>query len=149
MLRTKNRPLVDNSLSVQQAIGFLSIQLTLSLIILLQMNWYSIFLGSSSLLLVTTYPLMKRITYWPQLVLGFTFNWGCLLGYSCVHGFVDWPVCLPVYLAGVCWTLIYDTIYAHQVSDFYVYHNHIKPRTRKSQKITLIIFNKSRIKSTI
>lgn len=57
---------------------------------------------------------MKRITYWPQLILGCTFNWGALLGYSAVHGSCDWSVCLPLYLAGASWTLIYDTIYAHQ-----------------------------------
>ena len=57
---------------------------------------------------------MKRITYWPQLVLGLTFNWGAFLGWSAVHGTSNWSVCLPLYLAGVSWTLIYDTIYAHQ-----------------------------------
>ena len=62
------------------------------------------------------YPLMKRFTYWPQLMLGFTFNWGALLGWAAVHGSCNWSVCLPLYLAGVSWTLIYDTIYAHQVS---------------------------------
>jgi 4-hydroxybenzoate polyprenyltransferase len=59
---------------------------------------------------------MKRITYWPQLVLGMTFNWGALLGYSAVKGYCDWSVCLPLYVAGVSWTIIYDTIYAHQVT---------------------------------
>ena len=57
---------------------------------------------------------MKRFTYWPQLVLGLTFNWGALLGWSAIYGGCYWPVCLPLYLAGVSWTLIYDTIYAHQ-----------------------------------
>jgi 4-hydroxybenzoate polyprenyltransferase len=60
------------------------------------------------------YPLMKRITNWPQFVLGMTFNWGALLGYSAIHGEVLWSACLPLYAAGVCWTIIYDTIYAHQ-----------------------------------
>ncbi|XP_012371718.1 arachidonate 12-lipoxygenase, epidermal-type-like [Octodon degus] len=71
-------------------------------------------LGAASLLLVITYPLMKRITYWPQLALGLTFNWGALLGWSAVKGSGDPSVCLPLYFAGVMWTLIYDTIYAHQ-----------------------------------
>ncbi|XP_063616025.1 4-hydroxybenzoate polyprenyltransferase, mitochondrial-like [Penaeus indicus] len=57
---------------------------------------------------------MKRVTYWPQLMLGFTFNWGALLGWASVRGTCDWAVCLPLYAAGVAWTLIYDTIYAHQ-----------------------------------
>jgi 4-hydroxybenzoate polyprenyltransferase len=58
---------------------------------------------------------MKRVTYWPQLMLGMTFNWGILLGWSAVNGACDWPLCLPLYAAGVCWTIVYDTIYAHQV----------------------------------
>jgi 4-hydroxybenzoate polyprenyltransferase len=64
---------------------------------------------------VVVYPLMKRVTYWPQLVLGMTFNWGALLGWSAVQGSVMWSACIPLYVAGVCWTIIYDTIYAHQV----------------------------------
>lgn len=58
---------------------------------------------------------MKRITYWPQLILGMTFNWGALLGSSAIHGACDWSICLPLYVAGICWTILYDTIYAHQV----------------------------------
>lgn len=58
---------------------------------------------------------MKRITYWPQFVLGMTFNWGALLGWSATQGSVDLAACLPLYAAGVCWTIVYDTIYAHQV----------------------------------
>ena len=57
---------------------------------------------------------MKRVTYWPQLILGMTFNWGALLGWSAIHGSCDWSVCLPLYAAGICWTILYDTIYAHQ-----------------------------------
>jgi 4-hydroxybenzoate polyprenyltransferase len=57
---------------------------------------------------------MKRITYWPQLVLGLTFNWGALIGWSAVQGQCNWSVCLPLYAAGIAWTLTYDTIYAHQ-----------------------------------
>lgn len=58
---------------------------------------------------------MKRVTYWPQLVLGMAFNWGALLGWSATQGSVMWSACLPLYAAGVCWTIVYDTIYAHQV----------------------------------
>lgn len=57
---------------------------------------------------------MKRVTYWPQLFLGMTFNWGALLGWSAIHENVNLSVCLPLYTAGICWTIIYDTIYAHQ-----------------------------------
>jgi 4-hydroxybenzoate polyprenyltransferase len=64
--------------------------------------------------LVVTYPLMKRITYWPQFFLGLAFNWGALVGYSAVLGYCEWSVALPLYVAGIAWTLVYDTIYAHQ-----------------------------------
>ena len=71
--------------------------------------------GVSSLLLVTLYPLMKRITNWPQLFLGFTFNWGAILGWSAVsNGLIDWKIILPLYASGIFWTLIYDTMYAYQ-----------------------------------
>jgi 4-hydroxybenzoate polyprenyltransferase len=112
--RTQSRPLARGDVNQRQALVFLAGQLTVGLGVLLQLNWYSIFLGASSLSLVTTYPLMKRITYWPQAVLGLTFNWGALLGWSAVAGAVNWSVCLPLYAGGVCWTLVYDSIYAHQ-----------------------------------
>ncbi|KAI4498796.1 hypothetical protein M0802_005971 [Mischocyttarus mexicanus] len=112
--RTKDRPLATGQLTYLQSFIFLGGQLSLGLLILLQLNWYSVFLGASSLGLVVIYPLMKRVTYWPQLILGMTFNWGALLGWSAVRGSCDWSACLPLYVAGVCWTIIYDTIYAHQ-----------------------------------
>lgn len=112
--RTKDRPLVTGEISPLQSLTFLGSQLTLGLLVLLQLNLYSIILGASSLVLVILYPVMKRVTYWPQLILGMTFNWGALLGWSAVQGSCNWSVCLPLYAAGVCWTLLYDTIYAHQ-----------------------------------
>ncbi|XP_046486510.1 4-hydroxybenzoate polyprenyltransferase, mitochondrial isoform X4 [Neodiprion pinetum] len=112
--RTKDRPLVSGEVTQLEALVFLSGQLGVGLLVLLQLNWYSILLGASSLGLVVIYPLMKRITHWPQLILGMTFNWGALLGWSAVQGTCDWSVCLPLYVAGVCWTILYDTIYAHQ-----------------------------------
>lgn len=112
--RTSTRPLVTKELTQLDAWFFLGGQLGTGLLILLQLNWNSILLGASSLGLVIVYPLMKRVTNWPQFVLGMTFNWGALLGYSAVHGEVLWSACLPLYAAGVCWTIIYDTIYAHQ-----------------------------------
>lgn len=114
--RTKDRPLARGDITHKQALAFLGAQLCSGLVVLLQLNWYSIFLGASSLSLVTIYPLMKRITDWPQGVLGLTFNWGVLLGWSAVAGTVQWAVALPLYAGGVCWTLVYDSIYAHQVS---------------------------------
>lgn len=114
MERTKTRPLAAGLVTPLQALTFLGGQLALGLAILVQLNTYSIALGAASLLLVGSYPLMKRVTYWPQLFLGFTFNWGALLGWAAVQGACAWPVVLPLYLAGVNWTLVYDTIYAHQ-----------------------------------
>uniref|UniRef100_UPI0037E81B9E 4-hydroxybenzoate polyprenyltransferase, mitochondrial n=1 Tax=Semicossyphus pulcher TaxID=241346 RepID=UPI0037E81B9E len=112
--RTATRPIASGEISQMQALVFLGGQLSLALGVLLCLNYYSIALGAASLSLVITYPLMKRITYWPQFVLGLTFNWGALLGWSAVKGSCDWSVCLPLYFSGVMWTLIYDTIYAHQ-----------------------------------
>ncbi|XP_062991832.1 4-hydroxybenzoate polyprenyltransferase, mitochondrial [Elgaria multicarinata webbii] len=112
--RTASRPLAAGDISSFQSLVFLGGQLSLALCVLLCLNYYSIILGATSLLLVVTYPLMKRITYWPQLYLGLTFNWGALLGWSAVQGSCDWSVCLPLYFSGVLWTLMYDTIYAHQ-----------------------------------
>ncbi|XP_034398503.1 4-hydroxybenzoate polyprenyltransferase, mitochondrial [Cyclopterus lumpus] len=112
--RTATRPIASGEISQMQALAFLGGQLSLGLGVLLCLNYYSIALGAASLALVISYPLMKRITYWPQLVLGLTFNWGALIGWSAVKGFCDWSVCLPLYFSGVMWTMIYDTIYAHQ-----------------------------------
>ncbi|KAH7879595.1 4-hydroxybenzoate polyprenyl transferase [Lentinula edodes] len=112
--RTRERPLARDDITQRQALIFLAGQLGIGLGVLLQLNWYSILLGASSLSVVTIYPLMKRITHWPQAVLGLAFNWGAMLGWSAVAGAVDWHVCLPLYAGGVCWTLVYDSIYAHQ-----------------------------------
>ncbi|KAH8407151.1 hypothetical protein KR222_009371 [Zaprionus bogoriensis] len=112
--RTRTRPLASGQISQFDAIVFLSAQLSLGLLVLVQLNWQSILLGASSLGLVITYPLMKRVTYWPQLVLGMCFNWGALLGWCATQGSVNLDACLPLYLSGVCWTIVYDTIYAHQ-----------------------------------
>ncbi|GAA5986740.1 hypothetical protein JCM11641_007758 [Rhodosporidiobolus odoratus] len=112
--RTKLRPLASGEIKPLQALTFLGGQLSLGLAVLTQLNWYSIALGASSLSLVVLYPLMKRITYWPQFVLGLAFNWGALLGSSALLGACDWAVVLPLYAGSVAWTIVYDTIYAHQ-----------------------------------
>lgn len=106
---------MNGSISTSDAVIFLAGQLGVGLLVLLQLNLYTIILGSTSLLFVTLYPLMKRLTHWAQLTLGMTFNYGALMGYSAVHGCVDWSLCLPLYVSGICWTIVYDTIYAHQV----------------------------------
>ncbi|ORX62754.1 para-hydroxybenzoate-polyprenyltransferase [Hesseltinella vesiculosa] len=112
--RTKVRPIASGAVSPKQAVAFLGGQLAVGLAILTQLNNYSILLGASSLSLVVTYPLMKRITYWPQFVLGMAFNWGALLGWSAMTGGLDLSVVGPLYAGGIAWTLVYDTIYAHQ-----------------------------------
>jgi 4-hydroxybenzoate polyprenyltransferase len=111
--RTRSRPLASGALTPIKALVFLGGQLSLGLVILCQLNLFSILLGASSVLLVGAYPLMKRITYWPQLVLGLTFNWGALLGCAAMTGMVD-PSSIVLYASGVAWTLVYDTIYACQ-----------------------------------
>jgi len=114
--RTKNRPLASGKLSTNRAIAFLGLQLSAGLGVLLSLPnmQYCLILGISSLPLVATYPLMKRYTNWPQLFLGMTFNWGAFMGWAASHGSLDPSVVLPLYASGVCWTLVYDTLYAHQ-----------------------------------
>lgn len=111
--RTRGRPLPSGQVTLRQALVFLAAQLLVGLVVLVQLNRPTIALGAASLLLVFTYPLMKRITGWPQAFLGLTFNWGALLGWVAVTGsLATAPVLL--YAAGFFWTLGYDTIYAHQ-----------------------------------
>ncbi|KAI8869112.1 4-hydroxybenzoate polyprenyl transferase, partial [Ramicandelaber brevisporus] len=114
--RTRIRPLASGALTMPKATAFLAGQLTVGLGVLLQLNMYSIALGALSLVPVAVYPLMKRITYWPQTVLGLAFNWGALLGWPALLGgdLMNWSVTVPMYVAGISWTLVYDTIYAHQ-----------------------------------
>lgn len=112
--RTKTRPLASGQLTLGDAVALLAVNQSLALLLLLQLNNYTIALGFACLPLVAVYPIMKRFTNWPQVVLGFTINWGALMGYSAVHGSIACPIVLPLYLACVSWTMLYDTIYAHQ-----------------------------------
>ena len=111
--RTKDRPIPAGIISVKQAIFFMATLGSLGLIILLQFNNFAIALGASSLILVVVYPLSKRLTNWPQFILGLTFNWGALLGWAAVHAEIGIPAIL-LYAGGIFWTLGYDTIYALQ-----------------------------------
>lgn len=113
--RTKDRPIASGAISSKAAIAFLAAELSVAASVLFQFDWTSIFLGTSSLFLVAAYPLCKRFTNWPQLVLGMTFNWGVLLGYSVMtRGELNPSVLIPLYSSAIAWTMIYDTIYAHQ-----------------------------------
>ena len=111
--RTRNRPLPAGEVTVTQAIAFLVLQLAIGLAVLLALNRFAIAVGAASLALVFTYPLTKRVTFWPQFVLGLTFNWGALLGWAAVRGEIAVAAVL-LYVGGIFWTLGYDTIYAHQ-----------------------------------
>lgn len=111
--RTRSRPLPSGQVTRKQAKIFLVLQALVGLVVLLQFNAFSIWLGIASLIVVAIYPFMKRITNWPQLVLGLAFSWGALMGWAAVRGTLDLaPVLL--YIGAILWTIGYDTIYAHQ-----------------------------------
>jgi len=111
--RTAGRPLASGAVRMRQAAVFLAALLAASFVILLQLNDLSRFLGLASLLLVVSYPLAKRVTWWPQLALGFTFGWGAPMGYAAAAGRLDAAVAV-LYVASIAWIVGYDTIYAHQ-----------------------------------
>jgi 4-hydroxybenzoate polyprenyltransferase len=111
--RTKKRLIASGKISVTTAWLSISFLIIPALIILFQFNNFSKILGLSSGLLIITYPFMKRITFWPQLFLGFTFNWGVLLGWSVFFENITLETII-LYMTGVFWTLGYDTIYALQ-----------------------------------
>jgi 4-hydroxybenzoate polyprenyltransferase len=111
--RTANRPIPSGAVSVRQAITFLVLLSLIGLLVLLQFNTFAVGVGVASLVLVAIYPFTKRVTHWPQAVLGLTFNWGALLGWAAVRGDLGLPA-LALYGAGIFWTLGYDTVYAHQ-----------------------------------
>lgn len=115
--RTKNRPIACGDISTKEGVLYLAIQSTIGLSILCLNNLEVIKLGLFSGLMISTYPLFKRFTYWPQIMLALTMNWGVLMGYAAVKGAIclnDLPIVLPIYLGANFWTLYYDTIYAHQ-----------------------------------
>ena len=111
--RTRSRPIPSGAVSVRAAWAFLVLQCLAGLAVLMSLNPFTIVLGIASLAPIAIYPFMKRWTYWPQLMLGLTFNWGALMGWAAVTGTLAPPAAL-LYLGCVFWTLGYDTIYAHQ-----------------------------------
>ncbi|QPG77170.1 hypothetical protein FOA43_004576 [Brettanomyces nanus] len=117
VVRTVERPITSGRVSVKQAIIFLGAQLTVGLFVLLQLPLNCFVLGASSLILVATYPLFKRFSYYPQAMLSACFNWGALLGFPAM-GIWDWSVMIPLYLSGFFWCMHYDTIYGHQDKKF-------------------------------
>lgn len=111
--RTASRPIPSGQITPAEALAFAAICSLVGLLVLVQFNTFTIWLGAASLVLVAIYPFMKRLTYWPQLILGLAFNWGALVGWSAVMGSLAAPAYL-LYAGCVLWTIGYDTIYAHQ-----------------------------------
>jgi 4-hydroxybenzoate polyprenyltransferase len=111
--RTRSRPIPSGQVTVKAAAVFMVLLCLIGLVVLLQFNWYTVVLGISSLGLIAIYPFMKRVTNWPQLVLGLTFKWGALVGWTAARGTLEWPAIL-LYVGCVTWTIGYDTLYAHQ-----------------------------------
>jgi 4-hydroxybenzoate polyprenyltransferase len=111
--RTRSRPIPAGQVSVKQAFAFLALQGLVGLLVLISFNGFTIALGIASLAIVAVYPFMKRITYWPQIVLGLAFSWGALMGWAAAFGRLDSPAFL-LYAGSIAWVIGYDTIYAHQ-----------------------------------
>ena len=111
--RTRNRPLASGRLEPRQALVFLVLECLVGLAVLLSFNWFAVAVGFASLVFVVIYPFMKRITSWPQAVLGLAFAWGGLMGWAAVMSSLAWPAFL-IYAAAILWTMGYDTIYALQ-----------------------------------
>jgi 4-hydroxybenzoate polyprenyltransferase len=114
--RTRSRPIPAGQVSVARALVFLVIQALIGLLVLLQFNRFAVMTGIASLVIVAAYPFMKRITYWPQIVLGLAFSWGALMGFAVTFARID-ATALTLYAGSIAWVIGYDTIYAHQDSE--------------------------------
>jgi 4-hydroxybenzoate polyprenyltransferase len=111
--RTRSRPIPAGQVSVRAALVFLIVQALVGLAVLLQFNRFAVLTGIASLAIVAIYPFMKRITWWPQIVLGLAFSWGALMGFAVTLGRID-ATALVLYAGSISWVIGYDTIYAHQ-----------------------------------
>ena len=111
--RTKTRPIAAGKITTKQSFLYVLILCGLAFLILIQFNSLTIFIGILSIIPIVIYPLMKRITWWPQIFLGLTFNWGAIIGWTAVTGSFS-IYCIALYLGCIFWTVGYDTIYAHQ-----------------------------------
>jgi len=111
--RTKSRPIASGKITVKKSLMYVVVLCLLAFLILLQFNTLTILLGVSSMFLAFSYPFMKRITYWPQLFLGITFNWGTVMAWTALTGDISYNIII-LYLSAIFWTLGYDTIYGAQ-----------------------------------
>ena len=111
--RTRGRPIPSGQVSLNAAWVFLAVQALIGLAVLLQFNRFAVAVGFASMAIVVIYPFMKRITHWPQIVLGFAFSWGALMGWAAYFGRLDAPA-IVLYAGSIAWVIGYDTIYAHQ-----------------------------------
>ncbi len=111
--RTRSRPIPAGQVTVRQAFAFLVVQALIGLVVLLQFDRFAVMTGIASLLVVAIYPFMKRVTYWPQFVLGLAFSWGALMGFAVLLGRID-ATALALYAGSIAWVIGYDTLYAHQ-----------------------------------
>ncbi len=111
--RTRGRPLPAGEVTLRNAVIWMVIQLAIGAIILFKFNKFAVAVGLASLAVVAIYPMMKRVTSWPQFILGLAFSWGALLGFAAVTARLSWAT-VALYAGGVAWTLVYDTIYAMQ-----------------------------------
>ena len=111
--RTQLRPIANNKITIKRALAYTSILCTLAFIILIQFNLFTILLGLGSMFLAFAYPFMKRVTYWPQLFLGLTFNWGIIMAWAAFDNSISLEIVL-LYISAIFWTLGYDTIYGAQ-----------------------------------
>ena len=111
--RTKNRPIASGKISIKRSMVYALILCLIAFLILIQFNSLTIILGMGSMFLAFSYPFMKRITYWPQLFLGVTFNWGIIMSWAAVNNNISQEI-VVLYVAAIFWTLGYDTIYGIQ-----------------------------------
>ena len=111
--RTKKRPLPANLISIKKSLIYVFLLCSTAFVILIQFNKLTIILGLSSMVLAFSYPYMKRFTYWPQLFLGLTFNWGVIMAWTSITGYISYEI-IVLYTSAIFWTLGYDTIYGVQ-----------------------------------
>src|SRR4051812_21098595 len=114
--RTRSRPIPAGQVGVASAFVFLVAQALVGLVVLLQFDRFAVLTGVASLAIVAVYPFMKRITYWPQVVLGLAFSWGALMGFAVTLGQLGLSA-ITLYAGAIAWVIGYDTIYAHQDRD--------------------------------